>query len=74
MATFITRLDLPGSGPRLAVKDLIDVRGVPTTAGCKAVAETAQPAAADAACMADARAADAAIVGKANLHDRGQPA
>jgi amidase len=69
VTTFITRLDHSGSGPRLAVKDLIDVRGVPTTAGCRAVAETAQPAAADAGCMAGARAASAAIVGKANLHE-----
>ncbi len=69
MATYITRLDDSGRGPRLAVKDLIDVRGVPTTAGCKAVAETARAAVADAACLAGARAAGAAIVGKANLHE-----
>ena len=69
MATFITRLDQPGSGPRIAVKDLIDVIGVPTTAGCKALARIAAPATRDAACMAGARAADAAIVGKANLHE-----
>jgi amidase len=70
VATFITRLDYAGStGPRLAVKDLIDMAGVPTTAGCKAVAERAEPAAEDAACLAGARAAGAAIVGKANLHE-----
>ena len=69
MTTFITRLDAPGTGVRLAVKDLIDVAGVPTTAGCKAVADEAQPAAADARCMAGARAAGARIVGKANLHE-----
>ena len=70
MTTFITRLDHSASaGPRLAVKDLIDVRGVPTTAGCMAVAETAKPAAEDAPCLAGARAAGAAIVGKANLHE-----
>jgi amidase len=70
VATFITRLDHTGSaGPRIAVKDLIDVVGVPTTAGCLAVAETAEPAAKDAACLAGARAAGAAIVGKANLHE-----
>ncbi len=39
------------------VKDLMDVRGVPTTAGCVAVAETAKPAAQDTACLAGARAA-----------------
>jgi amidase len=69
MATFITRLDHLGTGPRIAVKDLIDVAGVPTTAGCKALAQTAEPAVADAACMAGAKAADAVIVGKANLHE-----
>jgi amidase len=53
----------------VAVKDLIDVIGVPTTAGCKAVADKAQPAAADAPCLAGARAAGAAIVGKANLFE-----
>ncbi len=67
MSTFITRLDSSGSGPRLAVKDLIDVVGVPTTAGCRAVADEAEPAAKDAECMAGARAADARIVGKTNL-------
>jgi amidase len=71
MTTFITRLpSAPGAtGPRLAVKDLIDVEGVLTTAGSRAVAETAKPASRDAACMAGARAAGAVIVGKANLHE-----
>jgi amidase len=71
MTTFITRLpSAPGAiGTRLAVKDLIDVAGVPTTAGSRAVAETATPASRDAACMAGARAAGAVIVGKVNLHE-----
>ena len=70
MSTFITRLDTTGStGTRLAVKDLIDVRGVPTTAGSRAVERTAKPAARDAACLAGARAAGARIVGKTNLHE-----
>ena len=69
MTTFITRLPHSGTGVRLAVKDLIDIVGVPTTAGCRAVAETARPAERDAACMAGARAAGAAIVGKANLYE-----
>jgi amidase len=71
VATFITRLANPqdATGIRLAVKDLIDVEGVPTTAGSRAVAETARPADRDAACLAGARAAGAVIVGKANLHE-----
>jgi amidase len=69
VTTFIARLDQPGAGPRIAVKDNIDIAGVPTTAGCKALARIAEPAVADAACMAGTRAADAAIVGKANLHE-----
>jgi amidase len=69
VTTFITRLQSGGSGPRLAVKDLIDMAGVPTSAGCKAVADAARPAAKDAACMAGARAADARIVGKVNPVD-----
>jgi len=69
MATFITRLDGAGSGPRLAVKDLIDIKGVPTTAGSRAVERRAQPATADAPCLAGAVAAGARIVGKTNLHE-----
>lgn len=67
MSTFITRMDSTGTGPRLAVKDLIDVAGIPTSAGCRAVADVAEPATQDAECMAGARAADARIVGKTNL-------
>jgi amidase len=67
MSTFITRYDTSGDGVRLAVKDLIDLEGELTTAGCKAVADRATPAAADAALIAGARAAGARIVGKTNL-------
>src|SRR5206468_1634351 len=63
------RLDSSGNGPRLAIKDLIDVEGVPTTAGSKAVADAAEPASKDAPLMAGARAAGVRIVGKANLHE-----
>jgi amidase len=71
MSTFITRLAPAhdATGIRLAVKDLIDVEGVPTTAGSRALADTARPADGDAACLAGARAAGAVIVGKANLHE-----
>jgi amidase len=65
--TWIVRLDAPGDGPRLAVKDCIDVEGLPTTAGCQVIAEQASPAAADAPVVAAARRAGARIVGKTNL-------
>jgi amidase len=68
-ATWILRLDAPGAGPRVAIKDLIDVAGTPTTAACRVLARQAQPAERDAVCLAGLRAADAAIVGKTNLHE-----
>jgi Asp-tRNA(Asn)/Glu-tRNA(Gln) amidotransferase A subunit family amidase len=62
-----------GSGLRVAVKDLIDMVGLPTTAGSRAVADTALPASRDAACLAGLRAAmargEARFVGKTNLHE-----
>jgi amidase len=69
MTTFITRYETSGPGVRLAVKDLIDMVGEPTTAGCRAVADRAEPAARDAACLAGAREAGARIVGRTNLHE-----
>src|ERR1700722_5697896 len=69
MTTFITRYETSGSGVRLAVKDLIDMEGEPTTAGCRAVADRAVPAARDAACLAGARAAGARIVGRPSVHE-----
>jgi len=69
MSTYITRLDADGGGLRLAVKDLIDIAGLPTTAGSRAVADQAEPAAADAPCLAGARAAGAVITGKTNLNE-----
>jgi amidase len=73
MSTWIVRETGPGSGLRVAVKDLIDVAGLPTTAASRAVAERAEPAAADAACLAGLRAAaargEAHLAGKTNLHE-----
>jgi amidase len=69
MSTWITRLDTTGTGPRIAVKDIIDIEGVPTTGGSRALERLAQPAVRDAACLAGARAAGARLVGKANLHE-----
>src|SRR5438477_8328822 len=58
-----------GAGVRLAVKDIIDVEGVPTTAGSRALERRAGPAERDAECLAGARAAGARLVGKTNLHE-----
>ena len=69
VSTWILRMDAPGTGPRVAIKDLIDVVGTPTTAACPVLAAMAEPATQDAACMAPLRAADVAIVGKTNLHE-----
>jgi amidase len=73
MSTWIIRESAPGPGLRVAVKDLIDVAGLPTTAGSLALADRAGPAAADAACVAGLRAAigrgEAHLVGKTNLHE-----
>jgi amidase len=81
MATFITRFDVPTVGAdararlKVAVKDLIDMAGVPTTNGSKVIAALSQdkPPSSDAACLAGTRAAEeegrVAIVGKTNLHE-----
>lgn len=74
-AAWIVRFDDagPGAALRIAVKDLIDVEGVPTTNGSRVIASTAAAAEADAACLAGARAAEAlgeaVITGKTNLHE-----
>ena len=72
-AAFVSRSADAGSGLRVAVKDLIDIAGSITTAGCRQVERTAVPAATDAACLAGimvARERGAAqIVGKTNLHE-----
>jgi amidase len=73
MSTWIFKEATPGPGLRVAVKDLIDVAGLPTTAGSLAVADLARPAAADAACLTGLRAAiargQACLAGKVNLHE-----
>lgn len=73
MATWIIRHDTPGTGLRVAVKDLIDVAGLPTSAGSAAIADHAAPAADDAPCLAGLRAAiergEAQFAGKTNLHE-----
>ena len=70
---FIARLADAGPGTAVAVKDLVDMRGTVTTAGCLAVERRGLVAETDAVCMAGIRAAEAAgnawIVGKTNLHE-----
>jgi amidase len=71
--TWIVTDSSPGYGPRVAVKDLIDMAGLPTTAGSRPVADHARPALRDAACLAGLRTAMAAgearFAGKTNLHE-----
>jgi amidase len=73
VATWIVTDSTSGSGPRVAVKDLIDMAGLPTTAGSRPVADAAEPATRDAPCLAGLRAAmdagQARFVGKTNLHE-----
>ena len=73
MSVWIFKQTGHGAGLRVGVKDLIDVAGLPTTAGSRAVADRAEPAATDAACLAGLRAAaargEACLAGKTNLHE-----
>jgi Asp-tRNA(Asn)/Glu-tRNA(Gln) amidotransferase A subunit family amidase len=54
---------------RLAVKDLIDMKGVVTTAGSEFLAKHAPPAKRDAKCLAIARQSGVQFVGKTNLSE-----
>ena len=53
MSMFVKTLNLGGAGPAVAIKDSIDVAGVPTQAGCQALA--------DVQCAAVALGADAVL-------------
>jgi aspartyl-tRNA(Asn)/glutamyl-tRNA(Gln) amidotransferase subunit A len=53
-------------GPRIGVKDVIDVEGMPTTAASKILRRMPDE---DAECVARLRAAGATIVGKLNTHE-----
>lgn len=71
-ALWIERFSPPPAGagaPTVAVKDLIDVEGSVTTAGCLAVARRGHPAGRDAACITAVRAAGGRLAGKVNLHE-----
>ncbi|RYD48326.1 MAG: amidase [Verrucomicrobiaceae bacterium] len=56
-----------GPGLKLAVKDLIDMKGEVTSAGSEFLARNSPPAKRDAACLAIARERNVNIVGKTNL-------
>jgi Asp-tRNA(Asn)/Glu-tRNA(Gln) amidotransferase A subunit family amidase len=64
---FIFRADESRPGERVAVKDLVDVQGMVTTAGGIILPKV--PAAEDARVVRRLRAAGCVIVGKTNLHE-----
>jgi aspartyl-tRNA(Asn)/glutamyl-tRNA(Gln) amidotransferase subunit A len=64
---FISVSEEDGEGTVVAVKDLVDVRGLVTTAGGILLPDT--PAAADAPVVARIREHGAVVVGKTNLHE-----
>ncbi len=72
-STFIDPVRIGTAGTTVAVKDIVDLVGLPTTAGCRALERAAVPATADATCMAGMRAAieagEARTVGKTNLSE-----
>lgn len=64
---FISVSDETGDGERVAVKDLVDVKGMVTTAGGIILPDV--PAERDAPVIERLRAAGCVVVGKANLHE-----
>ena len=67
-AIFIEQFRLGGAGPRVAVKDCIDIAGWPTRAGSEALADT-PPASRHADVVEAILAAGGCIVGKTNMHE-----
>jgi aspartyl-tRNA(Asn)/glutamyl-tRNA(Gln) amidotransferase subunit A len=64
---FITMTDEDGDGEVVAVKDLVDVRGTPTTAG--SVLLPGEAKADDAPLVRNLRRYGCAVIGKTNLHE-----
>ncbi len=67
-AIYVRRLALGGDGPRVAIKDSIDVAGVPTGMASASFAD-APPAASHADVVRTLLDAGCRIVGKTNLHE-----
>lgn len=68
MTVFVTQLNLGGNGPTAAIKDTIDVAGVPTRAGSRSL-EHAAPAPEHAEVVSRLVAAGYRLVGKTNMHE-----
>lgn len=68
MTIFVQQLDIGGSGLRAGVKDTIDIAGIPTRCGSRALAG-APPAAANAVVVDRLLQAGCRIVGKTVLHE-----
>ncbi|MCD4867124.1 MULTISPECIES: amidase [unclassified Pseudomonas] len=68
MAIVVAQLSLGGSGPRVMVKDTLDVAGSPTRASSRAL-ENAAPASAHAEVVEHLLAAGCQLVGKTSLHE-----
>ncbi len=67
-AVFVRRFELGGDGPRVAIKDSIDVQGHPTRMASASLAD-APPAAQHAAVVRTLLEAGCRIVGKTNMHE-----
>ncbi|WP_429932914.1 amidase [Agrobacterium vitis] len=65
---FFERLDLGGVGPRVAIKDTIDIQGYSSVAGSRAF-KGAPPASANAEVVDRLLGSGCRIVGKTNLHE-----
>lgn len=68
MSAWVERLDRGAGGPTIAIKDCIDIAGVPTRAGCAALAD-APPAERDADVVAALLQAGWHITGKTAMHE-----
>lgn len=68
MSVLVEKLNLGGDGPTVAIKDTIDIAGVPTRAGSRAL-EGVAPAARHALVVERLLAAGYRIIGKANMHE-----